>query len=242
VFSGLLFKKQSIDPTSIFTYLLCQLKDGLPSEETMVSTRKHESSWENLIILTEFITKMLGIEILGTTVTNYQVTATGCGPTVKAEAFQPLSADHRKASKRTLLRFKEALAKDNMAVQLVALIAQLRQRCIFDKRQERDRLNTNLLGSMYDSVHETFLQVCEMLVTTFEEKEYSELMPSIEVFYKEYKLNMDVLMHILRPALRQAVVEHDAKDETKHDVHPALAPVTATIIETLPGHMFTAIT
>lgn len=242
MFSGLLFKKQSIDPTPIFTYLLCQLKDGLPSEETMVSTRKHESSWENLIILTEFITKMLGIEILGTTVTNYQVTATGCGPTVKAEAFQPLSADHRKASKRTLLRFKEALAKDNMAVQLVALIAQLRQRCITDKRQERDRLNTNLLGSMYDSVHETFLQVCEMLVTTFEGKEYSELMPSIEVFYKEYKLNMDVLMHILRPALRQQVVEYDAKDETKHDVHPALAPVTATIIETLPSHMFTAIT
>ncbi|KAI8580003.1 hypothetical protein K450DRAFT_238875 [Umbelopsis ramanniana AG] len=242
VFSGLLFKKQSIDPTPIFTYLLCQLKDGLPNEETMVSTRKHESSWENLIILTEFITKMLGIEILGTTVTNYQVTATGCGPIVKAEAFQPLSADHRKASKRTLLRFKDTLAKDNMAVQLVALIAQLRQRCIFDKRQERDRLNTNLLGSMYDSIHETFLQICEMLVTTFEGNEYSELMPSIEVFYKEYKLNMDVLMHILRPALRQAVVAYDAKDEAKHDVHPALAPVTATIIETLPNHMFTAIT
>jgi hypothetical protein len=242
VFAGLLFKKQSIDPTPIFTYLLCQLKDGLHNEETMASTRKHQSSWENLVILTEFITKILGIEILGTTVTNYQVTATGCGPTVKAEAFQPLSPDHRKASKRTLSRFKEALSKDKMAVQLVAIIAQLRQRCIFDKRAERDRLNTHLLGSMYDSVHEAFLQISEMLVTTFEGKEYAEMMPSIDVLFDEYKLNMDVVMHILRPALRLAVVDYDATDEAKHEEHPALAPVTAKVIEVMPGNMFKSIT
>lgn len=208
----------------------------------MASTRKHQSSWENLVILTEFITKILGIEILGTTITNYQVTATGCGPTVKAEAFQPLSPDHRKASKRTLSRFKEALAKDNMAVQLVAIIAQLRQRCIFDKRAERDRLNTHLLASMYDNVHEAFLQICEMLVNTFEGKEYADMMPSIDVLCTEYKLNMDVVMHILRPALRQAVVEYDATDETKHEQHPALVPVTEKVIQTLPDNMFNAIT
>lgn len=208
----------------------------------MVSTRKHQSAWENLIILTEFITKILGIEILGTTVTNYQVTATGCGPTVKAEAFQPLSPDHRKASKRTLSRFKEALTRNNMAVQLVALIAQLRQRCIFDKRVERDRLNTNLLGSMYDSVHETFLQICEMLVTTFEGKEYAEMMPAIDVLYDEYKLNIDVGMHILRPALRQAVVEHDSANEVTEEEHPALAPLTTKVIEIMPENMFTSLT
>jgi THO complex subunit 2 len=208
----------------------------------MATTRKHQSAWENLIILTEFITKILGIEILGTTVTNYQVTATGCGPTVKAEAFQPLSPDHRKASKRTLSRFKEALSRNNMAVQLVALIAQLRQRCIFDKRVERDRLNTNLLGSMYDSVHEAFLQICEMLVTTFEGKEYAEMMPPIDVLYDEYKLNMDVGMHILRPALRQAVIDYDSANETTEEEHPALAPLTTKVIEIMPENMFNSIT
>ncbi|ORX61575.1 hypothetical protein DM01DRAFT_1299585 [Hesseltinella vesiculosa] len=179
VFAGMFFKKGN-DPTPLLRYLLTRLR--------------HNDSVDDLILMNEFITKLGGIEMVGDSLTSGQIVAAGCGGTLKAEAFQPVSADNRRATKRAVSRLKDALTKDNVAVELLVLLYRLHDTCTNDMD-----MSTYERCKRSDLVHKTILQFSDLLVSIFDEAEYSALIPSVDVLLKDYGLLWTSIMQIVRP-------------------------------------------
>ncbi|KAI8376199.1 transcription factor/nuclear export subunit protein 2-domain-containing protein [Radiomyces spectabilis] len=186
VFAGMLYKKQGIDPTPLLRYMAFRLRldDSVP----------------DLVLFNEFVTKLSGIEIIGSTLTDDQITSAGCSDMLKAEAFQPISSDNRRATRRVLMRLKATLSKDNMALEILILLYRLNEAC-----SAKDSVSTPELVQNLDRVHQTFLQYSELLVTIFDEEEYNAMIPEATELVKEYNLPSDVVMHIVRPKTRYAM-------------------------------------
>ncbi|KAI9271323.1 transcription factor/nuclear export subunit protein 2-domain-containing protein [Sporodiniella umbellata] len=197
-YTGMLFKKQDIDATPLLRYLVYRLR--------------YDDSVADLILLNEFVTKMGGIEILASACTNDQITAAGCSDSIKSEAFLPISADNRRASRRVLSRLKESLRKNQVGFEILVLLYRLSEACLSESGiPASDRC------SKLDRVHQTQLQYFELLTSLFEPEEYETLVPSIEVLVKEFGLPVHVAMTFNRP-------------KTQHTIRTNLeTPVTDTV-------------
>lgn len=233
VFTGMLFKKQGIDPEPLLRYMVYRLR--------------YDDSVQDLVLFNEFITKLSGIEILGNTITEEQIISAGCSETIKNEAFQAISADNRRASKRVLTRLKEALLQDGTGLELLVLLYRL-----YDNVSSEMSLGTHQRGAHLDHIHQTILQYTELLTTVLEPAEYKTMLPTAKALKDDLRLAPNVIMQIIRPvtqdALRTAATA--AEEETTVDVttepHPLLAPVVeqttaildASVTETLSPEFY----
>ncbi|CAO3576935.1 unnamed protein product [Absidia cylindrospora] len=197
VFAGMLFKKQGIDPTPLIRYVVFRLQ--------------YDDSVADLVLFNEFITKLCGIEIIGSTLTDNQITSSGCCDTLKSEAFAPISNDNKKATKRVITRLKNTLKKDDIAVELLVLLYRLNE-----SWSSQQNLSTRERVKRLNHIHRTILQYYELLTTIFEEAEYSALVPSVDTLYKDYGLPYPAVMQILRPKIRY-LLRNSVDSDTKND-------------------------
>ncbi|CAO3619191.1 unnamed protein product [Cunninghamella echinulata] len=212
VFSGMLYKKQGIDPTPLIRYMVFRLQ--------------HDDAVADLILFNEFITKLCGIEIIGSAMTDEQITSSGCSDALRAEAFQPISNDNRRATKRVISRLKDTLKKDSVALELLILLYRLNESC-----SAKQDISTHERVNQLNHTHQTILQYTELLTTVFDEAEYSALIPSIDVLYKDYGLPYTAVMQIIRPKTRYLLrnsMDTDTKDD---EPHPVLQPIIQAIPE-----------
>ncbi|KAI8335335.1 transcription factor/nuclear export subunit protein 2-domain-containing protein [Chlamydoabsidia padenii] len=207
VFAGMLYKKQGIDPTPLIRYLIFRLQ--------------HDDSVADLVLFNEFITKLCGIEIIGSTLTDDQITSSGCSDALRSEAFQPISTDNRRATKRVITRLKDTLKKDDAALELMVLLYRLNESC----SSELD-ISTRERAKRLTHVHQTILQYSELLTTVFDEAEYSALVPSIDVLYRDYDLPYTAVMQILRPKTRYLLRNSMDTDIKEDELPPVLQPLT----------------
>lgn len=214
VFSGMLYKKQGIDPTPLIRYLIFRLQ--------------YDDSVADLVLFNEFITKLCGVEIIGSTLTDDQITSAGCSDALRSEAFQPISADNRRATKRVITRLKETLKKDDAALELLVLLYRLNESCT-----SQQDISTRERVKRLNHVHQTILQYSELLTTVFDEAEYSALIPNIDVLYKDYDLPYTAVMQILRPKTRY-LLRNTMDTETSEDELP---PVLQSITTSIPAMM-----
>ncbi|KAI8082834.1 transcription factor/nuclear export subunit protein 2-domain-containing protein [Halteromyces radiatus] len=214
VFAGMLYKKQGIDPTPLIRYLIFRLQ--------------YDDSVADLVLFNEFVTKLCGIEIIGSTLTDDQITSAGCSDALKAEAFQPISNDNRKATKRVITRLKDTLKKDNAALELLVLLYRLSESC-----SSQQDISTRERVKRLDQVQQTILQYTELLTTVFDQAEYSALIPGIDVLFKDYDLPYNVVMQIMRPKTRY-LLHNNMDTDTKEDEIP---PVMQPIIQAVPSLM-----
>lgn len=200
----------------------------MPLFRYMILRLHYDDAVDDLILFNEFITKICGIEIIGSTMTDDQILSASCSETIKAEAFQPISGDNRKASKRVITRTKEALQKEGTALELIVLLHRLREAC-----SSEEQISTAALGSRLDLIHQSINQYLEMMVTIFEPQEYDALIPDASTLASVYKLPDYLTMQLVRPKTRHALRTYkpDAT-ETYNADEPH--PVFRTLIEQVP--------
>ncbi|KAG1146027.1 hypothetical protein G6F37_003593 [Rhizopus arrhizus] len=210
-FTGMLFKKQDIDATPLLRYLAYRLR--------------YDDSVADLILLNEFVTKMGGIEILASACTNDQIIAAGCSDSLKSEAFLPISADNRRASRRVLGRLKESLRRNNVGFEILILLYRLEEACLSETGvPASDRC------SKLDRVHQTQLQYFELLTSLFEPEEYATLIPSVEILVRDYALPVHVAMTFNRPKTQHAIRSNMETPIVEKEIWTPFRPV----IDALP--------
>ncbi|CAO3576341.1 unnamed protein product [Absidia cylindrospora] len=215
VFAGMLYKKQGIDPTPLIRYMALRLQ--------------YDDSVADLVLFNEFITKLCGIEIIGSTLTDDQITSAGCSDALRAEAFIPISQDNKKATKRVITRLKDTLKKDDAALELLVLLYRLYESC-----SSQQDISTRERVKRLNQVHQTILQYTELLITVFDEAEYSALIPSMDVLYNEYGLPYTAVMQILRPKTRYLLKNSMDTDASDDSVPPL---VLQPLIQATPSMM-----
>ncbi|OBZ83377.1 THO complex subunit 2 [Choanephora cucurbitarum] len=196
IFTGMLFKKQDMEATPLLRYLACRLR--------------YDDSVSDLHLLNEFVTKMGGIEILASALTDDQIAAASCSETIKNEAFLPVSSDNRRASRRVLSRLKESLRKNNIGFEILVLLYRLDEVCSAEVG-----VPAAVRCHKLDHVHQSQIQYFELLTSLFEGDDYNAIIPEPESLIKDYQLPLDVVMnftrpktqHVIRSSIQEPVVE-----------------------------------
>ncbi|KAL9550210.1 hypothetical protein MBANPS3_004839 [Mucor bainieri] len=186
VFTGMVFKKQSIDVTPLLRYVAARLRspDAVP----------------DLILLNEFVTKLGGIEILGSATTDDQVVAAGCADSVKSEAFLAVDMENRRANRRVLERLKESLRRNSVGLEILILTVFLEESVLAERGVPASDRSARL-----DRVHQAQSQYFELFTELFEGDEYAALMPDVDVLVKAYGLPMHVALRFNRPKMQLAI-------------------------------------
>lgn len=210
VFTGMLFKKQDIDSTPLLRYLAYRLRE--------------DDSVADLILLNEFVTKMGGIEILASACTDDQITAAGCSDFLKAEAFSPIAADNRRASRRVLNRLKESFRRNRVGFEILVLLYRLEEACASELGVPASDRCFKL-----DRIRQTQIQYFELLTSLFEGEEYNSLIPNVDVLVRDYRLPLDVAMNFNRPKTRSKIAAEINTPIVAGEVWPVFKPLTETI-------------
>ena len=192
LFAGKVFRRYSVmNPTPILQYVAEQLRQGNPTD---------------LIVLEQITGSMAGI-VSDTNFNEAQVLAMAGGELLQAQTMLQL-LDRRHESKTTAKRLLQALTRPRLAGQLLVLIAQERQTCVF-KIPERNA-HLKLLGNLFDELHRVFVQYLDLLRTNLTVQEFDEFVPSVSRLITEFGIEPNVAFAIARPSIAAAMFAHDA--------------------------------
>ena len=222
LFAGKLFRRYAVmNPTPILQYVAEQLRQSNPTD---------------LIVLEELTSSMAGI-VSDTNFNEAQVVAMAGGELLRAQTMLQL-LDKRHESKTTAKRLLHALTKPRLAGQLLILIAQERQTCIFKIPEHNAHLK--LLGNLFDEVHRVLTQYLDLLRTNLSVREFDDLVPSVSRLITEFGLEPSVAFAIARPSIVAAMSEHDtnsakASEQKKSTVQDAADKTTENSIDVSNG-------
>lgn len=195
LFAGKLFRRYAVmSPTPVLQYVAEQLRQNNPTD---------------LIVLEEITGSMAGI-ISDTNFNEAQVVAMAGGELLQAQTLLQL-LDKRHESRSTAKRLLQALTRPRLAGQLLILIAQERQTCIFKIPEHNAHLK--LLGNLFDEVHRVFVQYLDLLRTNLPIRDFDDLVPSVSRLIIEFGLEPAVAFAISRPSIAAKMAEYDASVE-----------------------------
>lgn len=163
----------------------------------------------DLVILKEIITAMAGI------VTESNLSETTLQALAGKETLRSLALvtfqDRRnereaKASGKRLVR---CLSNADLIAQLLILIAQQRQTCVYNVREEDAHLK--LLGNIYDEIHTVLAQYIDLLRFQLQPADYAQKIPMLDELCLKYGIDPAIAWWISRPWINQQVRLHDKK-------------------------------
>lgn len=198
-FCGTLFRRYAMmDCTPILQYLVNQLK---------------ANNSKDLVIMSELITKMSGIEPLAN-LADAQIAALTGGRHLHMEAMMAANAltgsKERIAYRRSGQRLLHALVDSKLSVPLLILVAQQRQACIHLVPESEAHLK--YLGNLYDSCQEVLLQYVEFLFNHLETPDYASLVPSLQDLCVRFGIEPAMAFYIARPKLVHSMKQIEAAD------------------------------
>ncbi|CCF47990.1 hypothetical protein NDA11_007965 [Ustilago hordei] len=198
-FCGTLFRRYAMmDCTPILQYLVNQLK---------------ANNSKDLVIMSELITKMSGIEPLAN-LADAQIAALTGGRSLHMEAMMAANAltgsKERLAYRRSGQRLLHALVESKLSVPLLILVAQQRQACIHLVPESEAHLK--YLGNLYDSCQEVLLQYVEFLFNHLETADYASLVPSLQHLCLRFGVEPAMAFYIARPKLVHSMKQVEAAE------------------------------
>ena len=192
LFAGKVFRRYSVmNPTPILQYVAEQLRQSNPTD---------------LIVLEQITSSMAGI-VSDTNFNQIQVEAMSGGELLQAQTMLQL-LDRRHESKTTAKRLLQALTRPRLAGQLLILIAQERQTCVFKIPEHNSHLK--LLGNLFDELHRVFVQYLDLLRTNLTIEEFDELVPNVSRLMIDFGIDPSVAFAIARPSISAAMSAYDA--------------------------------
>lgn len=255
-FAGAFFRKYAVaDCTPVLQYLVNQL---------------HQGHGNDLIVLSELVLKMAGIEPVGE-LSDAQTAALSGGPLLQSEATLTLIAAPtptaallaRNALKKGGARLHRTLVQSRLALALLVLMAQHRQRCVFETEA-----HIKSLSSAYDTVQSYLFQYAHFLAAQGAQA-YAELVPSPVDWIRRFGVDVPMAFHLARPKLVYEMQPTESKLEAPAHVdemeieqedkaspaeptqampveptepwHAALVPVITGLREALPSNALSEI-
>lgn len=231
-----------------------------------VTNQLRRSNTVDLIILKEIITSMAGI-VSETNLNENQLQGLAGGDVLKTLIMASVS-DRRHEAKITGKRLLKCLTNADLVAELLILIAQQRQICIYSVPEEDAHLK--LLGNMFDEIHAVLSQYHDLLRYALPPAEWEKQIPPIDKLSLDFGIEPAVAWWIARPVVIQQIRFHDRKlkdapakvSEPKEDVamvdasevdgaskdedstsekeifHPILVNVANSLRPVLPEHVW----
>ncbi|WFD41584.1 THO2 plays a role in transcriptional elongation [Malassezia psittaci] len=200
-FAGAFYKKYpAMECTPLLQYLTNRLKNN---------------HVKDLIVFSELIQKMAGIEPIGE-LSEQQIAALTGGVLLQSEAAMthiPTAPNAgsvptailvaRTMYKKGGARLLATLLSSHLALPILILMAQQRQACVFLDTDAESHIKS--LASTFDHVQETLFQYVHFLVSTMTADSYASLVPSPEDLCRRFGLEATIAFHLTRPKLAYAV-------------------------------------
>lgn len=220
LFAGKVFRRYSVmSATPILQYVAEKLRQSNPTD---------------LIVLEQIIGSMAGI-VSDTNFNEAQVLAMAGGELLQAQTMLQL-LDRRHESKTTAKRLLQFLTRPRLAGQLLILIAQERQTCVYMVPERNAHLK--LLGNLFDELHRVFVQYLDLLRSNLTVQEFDELVPSVSRLIIEFGIEPNVAFAIARPSIAAAISAHDAnvpKVPSEHKKSPLQEPADGAVKVDMQG-------
>lgn len=191
-FAGTLYRKYAIDCVPLLQYLV---------------NRLHMRHGKDLVVLSELVLKMAGVEPIGE-LSDGQIGALTGGPLLQSEAALALIPAAtptavllaRSALKKGGARLLRALQESRLALPLLVLMAQQRQTSVFVEEG-----HVKALGAAFDACSAVLFQYVFFLVTAMDAAAYAELVPDVAELALRFGVDWAVAWHVARPKLAWAV-------------------------------------
>ncbi|RPA82321.1 hypothetical protein BJ508DRAFT_305719 [Ascobolus immersus RN42] len=200
-FCGKVCKKYSgtMDPTPILQYVANQLR---------------RNNAVDLIVLQEIVSSMAGI-VSTSNLNDMQLQALAGGEILRQQAMSAYS-DKRSEARTTSRRLLHCLSNAGLIAELLILIAQQRQTCVYTVKDED--ANLKLLGNMFDEIHTVMAQYLDMLQTNVKPDSFRKYIPPLDQLCNDFDLDISTAWWICRDSISQQIRARKL---------PAKAPVTA---------------
>lgn len=183
-FSANVILRYKVDFTGFLEYISHQLKAGNSLD---------------LVLLTDLIQKMTGIETIQT-ITDDRLEALMGGDLLRTEGAY-LNQEKRNTRKSSA-RLKDALIESRLVMPLSILMAQLRDRLFFN---QQDVSHLKLVGNLYDQCQETFVQYGAFVSMNLGIDDYINFLPSLDKLMTEFTLDPDSTFFLARPMIMHKI-------------------------------------
>lgn len=190
-----------MDPTPILEYVARQLKQNISVD---------------LIVLQQLIQSMAGInpEI---NLNDAQLQGLAGGEVLRKQILKAFRDSRAEDTLDTMKTLTYTLTKSGLATQLLILIAQERQTCVF--RLGEDGAPLKVLGNLFDEIHVVLSQYLDLLNTGLPAEKYEEIVPGIGRLCLEFGLEPAVAWWIVRNAVKSKMRRVEAESpDTSDDV------------------------
>eukprot|EP00890_Picochlorum_soloecismus_P005818 jgi/Picsp_1/6237/NSC_03591-R1_tho complex subunit 2 len=204
-FTGLICRNQSgIEVTALLQYIVNQLK----TTESM-----------DLLVLREIISTMTKISPAAD-VSNQQLdTLAGSDDLIQFVVGYEDSREHAgkrettRATNRLLNALRKGSETNKLLLPLLLLLAQQRKLIALHPPSR----HLKLASEMVDKCQEVTMQYIEFLQKSLSYDEYSSILPSIEDLAVEYKIDLEIVLQIYRPIIKQMDLELDHKVKVEEE-------------------------
>lgn len=200
-----------MDPTPILEYVARQLKRNISVD---------------LIVLQQLIQSMAGInpEI---NLNDAQLQGLAGGENLRKQILKAFRDSKAEDTPDTMKTLTYTLTKSGLATQLLILIAQERQTCVF--RLDEDGAPLKVLGNLFDEIHVVLSQYLDLLNTGLPAEKYEEIIPSVSKLCLDLGLEPAVAWWIVRNAVKSKMRKVEAPEVD--DVEMKDAEDAAPVVE-----------
>lgn len=219
VFCGKIYTRyyRQMDPSPILEYVARQLKQNHSVE---------------LVVLQEIVQSMAGV-VPESNLNDAQLQGLAGGDCLRRQVLMAFRDKKAEDNDKTMDRLTKTLFDKNLAAELLILIAQERQTCIF--RLAESEAPLKVLANLSDEIHMVFTQYLDVVKTGLSPEKFEETVPSVSRLCIEFGLDPEIAWWISRGVLRHKMkklesvdTEGDVEMQDASDSAESLTPPKAT--------------
>jgi THO complex subunit 2 len=189
VFCGKIYTRyhKQMDPTPILEYVARQLKRNRSVE---------------LIVLQHLLQSMAGVTP-ETNLNDAQLQGLAGGELLRSvilKAFRDKKAEDSIETTKTLTG---RLCSSNLAAELLILIAQERQTCVY--RLEEEGAPLKVLANLFDEIHVVLSQYLDLLTSGLSPERFEEMIPSVGALCTKFGIEPAIAWWIYRPGIKTRI-------------------------------------
>jgi THO complex subunit 2 len=209
-----------MNPAPVLEYVARQLKRNRSVE---------------LIVLQQLMQSMAGVNP-ETNLNDAQLQALAGGEILRKQTLKAFRDKRAEDTDETMRTLTNTLANENLAAQLLILIAQERQTSIF--RIEESSAPLKVLANLFDEIHIVLSQYLDLMKLCFTPERFEEVVPSVGELIQKYGIEPSVAWWIYRIGLksRMSRTAPEAEDVEMRDVATEPAAIDAAPVTKSPWH------
>lgn len=162
-----------------------------------------------LVVLQQLMQSMAGVNP-ETNLNDAQLQGLAGGELVRKQILKAFRDKRAEDTIHTTKALTDALSKNDLAAQLLILIAQERQTCIF--RAEGANAPLKVLANVFDEIHVVLSQYLDLMKMGFTPEKFDEIIPGVAALCFKFGINHEVAWWISRIAIKSRMAKVEAPE------------------------------